>query len=45
MCGSRFQPDDNITVYVGPKNISSVLSANSEASALELLENLEEMFP
>ena len=44
-CGWRFEHVNHITMYVVTRDISSRLSANSEVSPSELLENLEEMFP
>ena len=45
VCGWRFKPVDNITVYVENREIISLrFSSNSEASASELQESLEEMF-
>ena len=39
-----FESFDNITVRVVPRNISSRFFSYSEASASELLENLEDIF-
>ena len=44
LCDGIFDYVDTITLRIG-ENMSSIFSSNSEASASELIENHEEMFP